>query len=104
MILKDSQEQPERKNGNHPRDFRMIESRDEMIKMDEKRLRKRVRSSLSKGVSLRATLSKIEQQETTSTEISVSHRTPSLISRVTSHELMGLTSRSDPKNTCRCSQ
>ena len=77
----------------------MIESSDEMKRDFGKEW-----ASLSKGVSLRATLSKIEQQETTSTEISVSHRTPSLIFRVTSHELMGLKSRSDPKNTCRCSQ
>ena len=76
----------------------MIESSDEMKRDFGKEW-----ASLSKGVSLRATLSKIEQQGTTSTEISVSHRTPSLISRVTSHELMGLTSRSDPKKTCRCS-
>ena len=41
-------------------------------------------SYLSKGVSLRAT--RTDRTETTSTEISVSHRTPSLISRVTSHE------------------
>ena len=76
----------------------MIESSDEMKRDFGKEW-----ASLSKGVSLRATLSKIEQQETTFTEISVSHRTLSLISRVTSHELMGLTSRSDPKKTCRCS-
>jgi len=83
MILKDSQEQPERKNGNHPRDFRMIESRDEMIKMDEKRLRKRVRSSLSKGVSLRATLSKIEQQDHVDRNLRVTSDT---VTNIPSHE------------------
>jgi len=67
----------------------------ERVSTDEMR---RVRSSFSKGVSLRAT--RTDRTETTSTEISVSHRTPSLISRVKSHKLKGPLSLSKGSNYC----